>query len=142
MFIIYCLTTSVTAVTGQGLQTPCPGHIAQGSGLIPTQLHQFGDVWSDESMVPDAPMPVMTNVIPFILLSAGVLLLLQDDEGQPEACAKVMRELCERALDRHEEDEDPAQGIEEEWPDIELLLLLLLFFFFVYAVWHPCIASL
>ena len=71
-------------------------------------------------MVPDAPMPGVTNVIPFILLSAGVLFLLQDDEGQPEACAKVMRELCERALDRHEEDEDPAQGIEEEWPDIDL----------------------
>jgi len=41
--------------------------------------------------------------------------LRKDDEGQPEACAKVMRELCERALDRHEEDEDPAQGIEEEY---------------------------
>lgn len=120
MFIIYCLTTSVATVAGQGLQTSCPGHIAQGSGLIPTQLYQFGDVWSHESMVPDAPIPGVTNVIPFILLSAGVLFLLQDDEGQPEACAKVMRELCERALDRHEEDEDPAQGIEEEWPDIDL----------------------
>eukprot|EP00435_Cladocopium_sp_Y103_P018654 s1033_g4.t1 len=26
-----------------------------------------------------------------------------------------MRELCERALDRHEEDEDPSQGIEDEY---------------------------
>lgn len=30
-----------------------------------------------------------------------------------------MRELCERALDRHEEDEDPANGIEDERLGIE-----------------------
>ncbi|CAK9039978.1 Hypothetical protein SCF082_LOCUS23324, partial [Durusdinium trenchii] len=41
--------------------------------------------------------------------------LRQDAEGHPEPCAQVMRELCERALDRHEEDEDPANGIEDEY---------------------------
>lgn len=42
-------------------------------------------------------------------------ILRKDSEGNPEPCSKVMRELCERALDRHEEDEDPSQGIEEEY---------------------------
>jgi hypothetical protein len=49
-----------------------------------------------------------------LAISAAGLQLVQDSEGNPEPCSKVMRELCERALDRHEEDEDPSQGIEEE----------------------------
>ncbi|CAE7748522.1 unnamed protein product [Symbiodinium sp. CCMP2456] len=38
-----------------------------------------------------------------------------DGEGTPEPCALEIRRLGERALDRHEEDEDPANGIEDEY---------------------------
>jgi len=38
-----------------------------------------------------------------------------DGEGNPEPCALEIRRLGERALDRHEEDEDPANGIEDEY---------------------------
>ena len=49
----------------------------------------------------------------------------QDEQGNPEPCAKVMRELCERALDRHEEDEDLANGIEDELLDLVFRMVCL-----------------
>ena len=77
-----------------------------------------------EYRVPVARKRVLFVVISVIsvrwilAISSAAGLLVQDGEGNPEPCSKVMRELCERALDRHEEDEDPSQGIEEEQPDV------------------------
>ncbi|CAE7454379.1 THO1 [Symbiodinium natans] len=38
-----------------------------------------------------------------------------DSEGNPEPCALELRRIGEQGLDRHEGDEDPANGIEEEY---------------------------